>query len=108
MTFPRNHRTKLRTKLSSTDATAHTEVEIKRGTAVMRILSNQVAIPRPAGAIPMAQNDDWAMRRSRYMTQAHERGQRRQRASFGRPRQLTADATPPGNTSKTHGSHAPS
>ena len=42
--------------------------EIKRRTEVVGIFSNEEAITRLVGAIPLEQNDEWAVQRSRYMT----------------------------------------
>jgi len=42
--------------------------EIRRCTYVVRIFPNEAAIARLVGAIPHERNDEWAVRRARYMT----------------------------------------
>ena len=64
MTFPREHRTKLR----STNPIERLDGEIKRRTNVVGIFPNEAAITRLIGAISLEKNDDWAVQRARYMT----------------------------------------
>ncbi len=42
--------------------------EIKQRTDVVGILPNEAAITRLVGVILLEQNDEWAVKRSRYMT----------------------------------------
>ena len=62
-TFSREHRTKLR----STNPIERLHAEIKRRTNVVGIFRNEDAITRLVGALPLEQNDEWAVAR-RYMT----------------------------------------
>jgi putative transposase len=64
MTFPREHRA----KLHSTNPIERLNGEIKRRTEVVGIFPNDDAIVRLVGAILLEQNDEWAVRRARYMT----------------------------------------
>ena len=53
-------------KLHSTNSLERLNKEVKRRTAVVGICPNEDAITRLVGAIPMEQNDEWAVSR-RYM-----------------------------------------
>ena len=64
MTFPAVHRT----KLHSTNPLERLNGEIKRRTDVVGIFPNEAAITRVVGAILLAQNDEWAVQRARYIT----------------------------------------
>jgi transposase-like protein len=64
MTFPPQHRT----RLHSTNPIERLNGEIQRRTEVVGILPNEDAIVRLIGAIPLEQNDEWAVQRARYMT----------------------------------------
>jgi transposase-like protein len=64
MTFPAAHRS----KLHSTNSLERRNGEIKRRTEVVGIFPNEAAIVRLVGAIPLEQNDEWSVRRSRYLS----------------------------------------
>ena len=64
MNFPKEHWD----KISSTTPIERPKGEIKRRTNVVGIFPNDDAIVRLVGAIHMEQNDEWTVRRSRYMT----------------------------------------
>jgi transposase-like protein len=64
MSFPPAHRP----KLHSTNPIERVNGEIKRRTEVVGIFPNDEAIARPVGAILLQQNDEWAVRRARWMT----------------------------------------
>lgn len=63
MGFPREHRA----KIHSTNPIERLIGEIKRRTEVVGIFPNEAAITRLIGAIPLEQNDEWAVQR-RYMS----------------------------------------
>jgi len=65
MSFPAQHRA----KLHSTNPIERPIGEIKRRTEVVGIFPNEAAIVRLVGAILLEQNDEWAVQRSRYITQ---------------------------------------
>ncbi|MBS1181437.1 MAG: transposase mutator type [Proteobacteria bacterium] len=62
MTFPKEHRAKLR----STNPIERLNGEIKRRTEVVGIFPNDQAIVRLTGALLLEQNDEWAVQRARY------------------------------------------
>lgn len=63
-TFPKEHRA----KLHSTNPIERLNGEIKRRIEVVGIFPNDDAIIRLVGALLLAQNDEWAVQRARYMT----------------------------------------
>jgi putative transposase len=88
MAFPAAHRA----KLHSTNPIERLNGEIKRCTDVVGIFPNEAAITRLVGAILLAQNDEWAVQRCRYMTLetiAPERRSYRRAASRGDSRRRT-------------------
>jgi len=64
MDFPREHRA----KLHSTNPIERLNGEIKRRAYVVGIFPNEAAITRLVGEILLEQSDEWATRRTRYMT----------------------------------------
>jgi putative transposase len=62
--FPAAHRP----KLHSTNPIERINGEIKRRTKIVGSFLNDAAIIRLVGAILLEQNDEWAVRRARYMT----------------------------------------
>jgi putative transposase len=64
MTFPKEHRV----KLHWIDPIERLNGEIKRRTEVVGIFPSDDAIVRLVGALLLEQNDEWAVRRARYMT----------------------------------------
>jgi putative transposase len=64
MTFPREHRAKIR----STNPIERLNGQIKRRTELVGIFPNEAAITRLIGAILLEQNDEWTVQRARYMT----------------------------------------
>jgi len=59
MSFPKYHRV----KIHSTNPVERVNGEIKRRTEVVGIFPNEAAIVRLADAIPLEQNDEWAVQR---------------------------------------------
>jgi putative transposase len=64
MGFPTQHRV----KLHSTNPLERLNGEIKQRTEVVGIFPNEDAITRLVSALPLEQNDEWAVQRARYMT----------------------------------------
>ena len=64
LAFPKEHWP----QLHSTNPLERLNGEIKRRTEVVGIFPNEAAITRLVGAILLEQNDEWAVRRARYMT----------------------------------------
>ena len=62
-TFPEDHLT----KIYSSNSIVRLNGEIKRGAIVVGIFPSEAEIFRPAGAILLEQNDEWAVQRARYM-----------------------------------------
>jgi transposase-like protein len=55
-------------KLHSTNPIERASGEIERRTNLVGIFPNEGAIVRLVGVILLEQNDDWSVRRARYMT----------------------------------------
>ena len=64
MSFPAEHWS----KIHSTNGLERLNGEVKRRTDVVGIFPDDDAIVRLIGAIPLEQNDEWAVQRARYMT----------------------------------------
>ena len=64
MAFPAQHRA----KLHSVNPLEGRNGAIKRRTEVVGIFPNEAAITRLLGALLLAQSDEWAVQRARYMT----------------------------------------
>jgi putative transposase len=64
MSFPKYHRV----KIHSTNPIKRINGEMKRRPEVVGIFPNEAAIVRLADAIPLEQNDEWAVQRAHYMT----------------------------------------
>jgi hypothetical protein len=55
-------------KPHSTDPLERHNDETKRRSEIVGVFPNDAAIARPVGALPLEQDDEWAVRRARYMT----------------------------------------
>jgi len=64
MGFPTQHRA----KLHSTNPLERLIGEIKRRSEVVGIFPDEAAVTRLIGALLLEQNDEWAVRRARYMS----------------------------------------